>query len=1074
MAKKKFSLTEALQLIEKHLPSIKEESTLRQYFVEALNDFLSENQLDFAATGPLFALDARIIQGKPDAAIGGVVFELKMPRPKGPGIESAISKVQEYIDEKGSHALSVRGVAYDGKSLALLDETKAIAFRGDIPAGVPMLESWLLLLAGAVQTPDDMVARFGSDSSAAHTAIRIFHDVFRKFHPRVPFIDEVFVVWRALYACAANLNKDAIAAIERAGRLLGLSIRGKAQAEEFLFCLETYLAILLKLLVARVAVEQKLVPHASVRQILYDPAGNIHRRYVGLESQIPHLSNVFEQDTFVWFADAAESDKNVERLVSQLLLSLADLVDNVRLITMRQDFLQVFYQQFFDPAARRALGEFYTNRDLVRETLDAVGFDGTSGGILMDLSCGSGNFLVEAIARRIQSSKGIRKDDLLKSITSQILGADIHPLAVAMARVNYLICIGHLLSRGAVVRIPIYWADSLARLAIPQKTRRFAQFGVPVKIQIPGLRTFELPDHRDVDWDKLLDTTRNLLQACKGKVSVAKLWPRFTQELGEEATIRYEETLRAFLSQVVELHNEGRDMRWLPLLRNALFIEGLAGKCRFVVGNPPWVRIHNIEEEFRGRINQDYRFCRDAGWERGCEIAGIGRGFARQTDLCIPFVERSLELLEEGGFLGYVISSKIQQALYANVLRRELVQNKTIIRLIDYSLHQVPLFIDATNYPMTIAVKNAQPSPDHKIRLTICNGLGVKLDSEIDQKELSVLEGDHDSPWLMVPEHVVGTFRKLQSHGTMLGSEQFLTPRMGIKTAANRDYILTDLETTESADELAATNEAHQRFRISKELAYPLLRGENIAAWRYTVSDRIIFTHDPESAEVLSKLPRKLQSYFSEPERSNRLRNRQDYDSSYPVWVIFRVTPNKLGQKVCWCELSHTMEATYVPAYWNDPILGRKKVIPLQTAYLIPVRSARAGLLLTAILNSLPFRVQMVAFAERARGAYFRHFSWTVGLGFIPRTLLDHLNPQYAPRSSHKAQAQRLIKLATKLHQTDKADVQQRLQSEVDQLMCQDFGLSGEEKKILAEYLNFMRPPLVKEASILEDVEPVD
>jgi hypothetical protein len=641
------------------------------------------------------------------------------------------------------------------------------------------------------------------------------------------------------------------------------------------------------------------------------------------------------------------------------------------------------------------------------------------------------------------------KAQRLAAVTSQIFGADIHPLAVAMARVNYLISIGSLLSEGDAVNIPIFWVDSLARLTSSSRSGRFKGFGVPVEIQIPGLRYFELPQPSEVSWNLILETTRELVRAKTGKTSTEEIWPRFTQELGEDIALRFEDTLRRFLTQVIDLHNRGRDMRWLPLLRNVLSIEGLKDKCKYVVGNPPWVRTHNIEEKFRKRINDDYYYCKAAGWERGCNLANISKGFGKQTDLCLPFVERSLELLKQDGKLGFVITSKIQQALYANVLRRDLGSNHTIIQIIDYSLEAVPLFVDAVNYPMIIAVQKTTPTPDSELDLKIHNLAGQVLETRVKQLDIRSLPDDSESPWLMAPANVVRILRALQ-RGSMLGSEHALRARMGVKAGATADYVITRLERTDRKGILLAENENGIRFKIEAELVYPLVRGEDVKTQKFNPKSWMIFPHDEITGKPLKSIPKEAEKYFSVPERKQRLEQRQDYKSSDPFWTIFRVSPDKLAPRAAWPEIATRMSACALPEYVDDELLGRKRLIPLQTVYLIPTENS---LLLASVLNSTAFRAQMFSFAERARGAYFRHFSWTVGLGFVPSELAEPI------RTGEKSKNGSVVEFESMLDDDLSED------KKIDLMISKLYGINKSEHKELVAYCEFV--------SVAQNAEPL-
>ena len=201
------NLQEALAKLAGEALSLKEEATLRQYFIGALDQFVRDAHLFSIDEGPLFRLDERIIRGKPDSRLGALTFEVKLPKPKGDGLPSAIKQVSGYIDEFAQEFVKVRGVAYDGLSLALLDEHKNIVFRGDAPDGANLLAAWMTLVAPEAKTPDDMVFRFGSASALSRNTIKVLHALYKRFSASIPFIEEVYTIWDAVYGLAANINE---------------------------------------------------------------------------------------------------------------------------------------------------------------------------------------------------------------------------------------------------------------------------------------------------------------------------------------------------------------------------------------------------------------------------------------------------------------------------------------------------------------------------------------------------------------------------------------------------------------------------------------------------------------------------------------------------------------------------------------------------------------------------------------------------------------------------------------------------------------------------------------------------
>ena len=128
-----------------------------------------------------------------------------------------------------------------------------------------------------------------------------------------------------------------------------------------------------------------------------------------------------------------------------------------------------------------------------------------------------------------------------------------------------------------------------------------------------------------------------------------------------------------------------------------------------VVGNPPWVRPHHWTGLSRSRLRERFAFLRNAGWHTGTRLAGAGRGFGAQLDLSALFLERSLELLDEGGALGFLLPAKLARGLSAGALRKHLLGQTQIIRIEDCSL-ATRRFFEATTYPMSLLLARGAPN----------------------------------------------------------------------------------------------------------------------------------------------------------------------------------------------------------------------------------------------------------------------------------------------------------------------------------------------------------------------------
>ena len=206
---------------------------------------------------------------------------------------------------------------------------------------------------------------------------------------------------------------------------------------------------------------------------------------------------------------------------------------------------------------------------------------------------------------------------------------------------------------------------------------------------------------------------------------------------------------------------------------------------------------------------------------------------------------------------------------------------------------------------------------------------------------------------------------------------------------------------------------------------------------------------------------------------SQALKQRQDYKSRLPLWCVFRTDTEKLMRKVCWKELSNEMQATALEKDYNLERIGTKRLIPLHTAYLIPTETFDEAIVLTAIFNSVPFREFVMSFAPRARGGYFRHFSWTVGLTPVPSRLASTSQRRISPNGpSNPRDATQIIRAGKKLLGDLDRNERRRLEGRLDEELSESYCLSSAEFATLTNYYLFMRPPQ-KELDLLgeEDEE---
>lgn len=139
------------------------------------------------------------------------------------------------------------------------------------------------------------------------------------------------------------------------------------------------------------------------------------------------------------------------------------------------------------------------------------------------------------------------------------------------------------------------------------------------------------------------------------------------------------------LSSIAEKHGVF-NVQWDILQADALSVSAYNGKMDFVVGNPPYVRVHNLE-------NLD-------------AIKKFSFSKEGMTDLYIVFFEIGMRMMNQNGVLGYITPSSYFNSLAGKTLRRHFVQENVLRKVVDYKHEQL---FDATTYTaITVLSENGE------------------------------------------------------------------------------------------------------------------------------------------------------------------------------------------------------------------------------------------------------------------------------------------------------------------------------------------------------------------------------
>lgn len=364
------------------------------------------------------------------------------------------------------------------------------------------------------------------------------------------------------------------------------------------------------------------------------------------------IGGAVESDFFDWLLDADGG--------ADLVMRIAHQVGRFRLREVQHDVLKVLYESLIDPEQRHDLGEFYTPdwlADLISERAIPEPLDLR----VLDPACGSGTFLFFAVRRLLAAADeaGMSNRDALTLTTNRILGIDIHPVAVLVARVTYLLALGtdRLRQDRDAAAIPVYLGD-----ALQWNTQAFLAER-EVLIQVPDggpILLFPFAVTRDPSlFDRVIDQMLSLSERQADPHDLAA-WLR-REGIGTEDDIR---ALSETYGHLRQLHAEDRNHIWGYVARNLsrpIWLSSDDQRVDVVIGNPPWLSYRFMTDEFQGRFREQ------------CEERGLWAGgrLATHQDLSALFFARAVELyLKAKGRIAFVMP-------YAALTRQQFVGFRT-------------------------------------------------------------------------------------------------------------------------------------------------------------------------------------------------------------------------------------------------------------------------------------------------------------------------------------------------------------------------------------------------------------
>ncbi|MEU4573608.1 N-6 DNA methylase [Nonomuraea sp. NPDC023979] len=564
-----------------------------------------------------------------DIEIGHAVIEVKRDLRRPGVMQEAIGQLKGYVEAQ-TYRLGTRyvGILTDGAEWHLfhlaegsLSEVARLSLNPSDPA-VDQLLTWLEAILATREdirpTPAEIKRRLGADSPAYK-------------------LDHASLL--TLYETASNnseirLKKDLWA------KLLRTALGSAFTDDDKLFVDHTLLVLTAEVIAHAVLgfdlTSAELSPQSLVR---------------GESFSDSDILGVVEADFFDWVLEVPSGREFVSDLARRL--SRFDWSD------IEHDVLKVLYESVINQQTRKDLGEYYTP-DWLAERMVSETIKDPLHQRVMDPSCGSGTFLFHAIKAYLRAAdeSGMSNGEALAKLPRHVIGVDVHPVSVTLARVTYLMAIGadrlSAEDREALA-VPVYLGDSVQW----EQNRGFISQG-EVSIPTAGSDLAEGAESM-LFGDDLVFPERVLADAQIFDRLVAEMADRAISYTGQGRypSIRPVLTrlgihpgdwpiVEATFATMCRLHADGRNHIWGYYVRNYIRPIWLArpeNRVDVLIGNPPWLA---------------YRFMTPAMQRRFTTLSKerklVGKLGISGRDLSALFVTRAVELyLKVGGSFAFVM-----------------------------------------------------------------------------------------------------------------------------------------------------------------------------------------------------------------------------------------------------------------------------------------------------------------------------------------------------------------------------------------------------------------------------------
>ena len=193
-----------------------------------------------------------------------------------------------------------------------------------------------------------------------------------------------------------------------------------------------------------------------------------------------------------------------------------------------------------------------------------------------------------------------------------------------------------------------------------------------------------------------------------------------------------------------------------------------------IIGNPPYMK----SEDMKVITPIEYSLYKN-----------IFKTAYKQYDKYFLFIEKALSLLNEDGYLGYIVPSKFSKVGAGKNLRKLLAASGYVKRIVSFGANQV--FKSKTTYTCLLILNKSSNADCEYYEVKNLSAWKVRNINNDDYEKIPI-SSLQDDVWILVPSYLKRAYNKINEQSITLdelvGADNIYN---GIQTSANNVYIIT-------------------------------------------------------------------------------------------------------------------------------------------------------------------------------------------------------------------------------------------------------------------------------------------